>query len=138
MSQLSPIVAVLDDEPEMRKALRRLLVAKGFRVQVHARGEDLLESLSSGLPHCLLLDLHMPGVNGFDVLAAFASREITTPVVVITGHEEPETEERVRSFGVVAYLRKPVDEAILFSAIDAALSKGASPNTNQNDERKMQ
>jgi len=137
MAQLSPIIAVLDNEPEMRKALRLLLLAKGFRVQLHARGEDLLESLSSGLPHCLLLDLHMPGVNGFDVLAAFASCHITMPVVVITGQQEPETQERVRSFGVVAYLRKPVDETILFSAIDAALSRGARPNTNQNDKRKI-
>jgi FixJ family two-component response regulator len=127
MPQLSAIVAVLDDEPEMRKALRRLLLTKGFRVEVHARGEELLESLSTGLPDCLLLDIHMPGVNGFDVLAALASRQITTPVVVITGHDEPDTEERVRSLGAVAYLRKPVDETTLFSAIEKALASSVSP-----------
>ena len=122
MSQLSRVIAVLDDEPEMRKALRRLLRTYGFRVEVYERAEDLLASLSTEQPDCIVLDLHMAGVTGFEVLTTLASRHSPPRVVVITGHDEPGTEERVRRLGAVAYLRKPMDEAALFSAIEMAIA----------------
>ena len=117
-----PVVAVLDDEPEMRKALRRLLTGRGFRVEEYAHGNDLLAALDSQPPDCLLLDLHMPEVSGFDVLENFQSRHIRTPVIVITAHDEPGTETRVRSLGACAYLKKPVDRDALLSAISAVIS----------------
>ena len=70
MNETSPVVAVLDDEPQMRKALRRLLASHGFRVEEYECGKDFLEELPSHPADCLVLDLHMPGVNGFDVLEA--------------------------------------------------------------------
>jgi FixJ family two-component response regulator len=123
MFQLPHTVAVVDDEPEMRKALRRLLLTHGFQVQVYAGGEELMASLAAGLPDCVVMDLHMPGTNGFDLLLTFSSLHIATPVVVITGRDEPDTEERVRSLGAVAYLKKPVDEMSLVSAVEKALSR---------------
>ncbi len=119
----APTIAVLDDEPEMRKALRRLLVTHGFRVELHARAEELLGSLAATTPDCILLDLHMPGITGFEVLEALAANRTATPVVVITGHDEPDTAERVRRLGVAAYLKKPVDEINLFTAIEETLSR---------------
>ena len=127
MSTLGPVVAVLDDEPEMRKALRRLLTCRGFRVEEYACGEDLLLALQSRRLDYLLLDLHMPGINGFDVLEAFRSRHIPVPVIVITAHDEPETAERVRALGASAYLKKPVDRDTLLSAIAAAATHDQKP-----------
>src|SRR5215831_11731962 len=121
MSSVAPLIAVLDDEPEMRKALGRLLLTHGFRVGAHATGEELLGSLSSGLPDCVVLDLHMPGVNGFDVLAQFASRWPHVPIVMITGHDEADTAERVGRLRPAAYLRKPVDETALLGAIETTI-----------------
>ena len=63
MPTTGPVVAVLDDEPEMRKALRRLLTSRGFRVEEYERGEDLLAALGSHPLDYLLLDLHMPGTQ---------------------------------------------------------------------------
>ena len=117
-----PVLAVLDDEPEMRKALRRLLNGRGFRVEEYASGNDFFAALDSHPPDCLLLDLHMPEVSGFDVLEAFHSRQIHVPVIVITAHDEPGTADRVRSLGGCAYLKKPVDRDALFSAIEAAVT----------------
>ena len=127
MANAGPVVAVLDDEPEMRKALRRLLTCRGFRVKEYARGEDLLAALDSHRLDYLLLDLHMPGINGFDVLEAFRSRHIPVPVIVITAHDEPETAERVRALGASAYLKKPVDRDTLLSAIAAAATNDQKP-----------
>ncbi len=123
MVSAAPVVAVLDDEPEMRKALRRLLNSRGFQVEEYERGEDLLlDPLGSRRLDCLLLDLHMEGVDGFEVLECFLTRKIHVPVIVITGHDEPGTEERVHRLGAVAYLKKPVDRDTLLSSISAALT----------------
>jgi FixJ family two-component response regulator len=122
-----PVIAVLDDEPQLRKALRRLLVAHGFGVVTFERGEDVIAALTAQPMDCLILDLHMEGTNGFDVLESLAARGIATPVIVITGHGEPETAERVLSMGATAYLNKPVDEAALLSAIGDTIGTRATP-----------
>jgi FixJ family two-component response regulator len=115
-----PVIAVLDDESEMRKALRRLLTSRGYQVDEYERGEDLLAALGSQPMDCLLLDLHMAGINGFDVLEAFRIRRIPVPVIVITAHDEPGTADRVHALGATAYLKKPVDRDVLLAAIKTA------------------
>ena len=126
MTKTPPVVAVLDDEPQMRKALRRLLATHGLRVETYESGKDFLAALPSHPADCLVLDLHMPDVSGFDVLAVFESQHIATPVVVITGHDEPSTSDRVRRLGASAYLKKPVDESALLSAITLAIAANNS------------
>ena len=114
------VIAVLDDEPEMRKALRRLLASRGFLVKEYKDGEAFLAALGSESLDCLLLDLHMPGLNGFEVLEALCIRQIPVPVIVITAHNEAGTAERARALGVSAYLKKPVDRDVLLCAIAEA------------------
>lgn len=119
MTLPKPMVAVLDDEPELRKALRRLLTGQGFCVEEFASGQDFLAAVDTRPLDCLLLDLHMAEVSGFDVLEALRSRQIRVPVIVITAHDEPGTELRVRALGALAYLKKPVDRDILLAAINS-------------------
>ena len=116
-----PMVAVLDDEPEMLKALRRLLTGQGFCVETFASGKDFLAAVDSRRLDCLLLDLHMAEVSGFDVLEAFHSRHIHVPVIVITAHDEPGTELRVRALGANAYLKKPVDRDTLLATLKTVI-----------------
>ncbi len=123
MVTAAPIIAVLDDEPELRKARRRLLACRGFKVEEYEGGADVLKALGSHRVDCLLLDLHMEGVNGFEVLEAFLTRKVHLPVIVVTGHDEPGTEEQARRLGAVAYLKKPVDRDALLSAIADALTQ---------------
>ena len=78
-----------------------------------------LDSLRSHRPDCVVLDLHMPEVTGFDVQARL--RELDIPVVVITGHDTPESRGRVQELGAAAYLRKPVAAKALLEAIDNAI-----------------
>lgn len=122
MKQASPIkVAVLDDEPQMRKALRRLLGSHGFCVEDYHCGSDFLAALATHPVGCLILDLHMPEVNGYDVLAEFQTRKIKPPIVVLTGHDEPGAAAHARSLGAFCYLTKPVDESALLAAILSAI-----------------
>ena len=131
INQAPSVIAVLDDEPQMRKALRRLLGSHGFRVEDYGHGNDLLAALPTHPADCLVLDLHMPEVSGFDVLVAFATQHITTPVVAITGHGEPGTGERVLALGASAYLTKPVDESALLAAIHSIILPAPSLPTSK-------
>ncbi len=112
-----PLIAVLDDEPQFCKALGRLLKTHGLEVVAFSRGEELLAACASRLPDCLLLDLHMPGMNGFQVLEHLAAMHLPVPVVVITGHDQPGNAERLRALAVVDYLFKPLKESQLLDAI---------------------
>ena len=132
MDQTHPFIAVLDDEPQFGKALARLLKTYGFEVATFRRGEEFLEACASRLPHCLLLDLLMPGLNGFEVLERVAARQV--PVIVITGHDQPGTAQRVQALGGFNYFLKPVNEAQLSAALRAALDhhvRTAAPQQGQ-------
>ena len=119
MDPTRPLIAVLDDEPKLCKALARLLKTHGFEVVTFTRGEEFLEACASRLPNCLLLDLHMPGLNGFEVLERIAKRHV--PALVITGHDQPGNAQRVRALGALDYFLKPVNELQLLAAIRAAI-----------------
>ena len=105
----------------MRRALRRLLRANGCEAVSFADGESFLAAHAEYPFDCLLLDLHMPGLNGFAVLRALAGLALRPAVIVLTGHDDPGNEERVSALGATAYLLKPVDESPLMAAIGRSL-----------------
>jgi len=122
MGRNVPVVAIVDDEDAVRRALERLLRSAGLVPRAFASGGEFLQSLDEEWPDCVVLDLHMPHVTGFDVqdrLTRSGTRRI--PIVVITGHDTAESRERVEALGAAAYLRKPVSAKLLLEAIQAAL-----------------
>jgi len=121
-----PRIAVVDDEEPVRKALQRLLRSSGMDVETFPSGREFLDALTTRIPDCLLLDLHMPGVNGFEVQAQLKALGVRLPVVVITGHDTPEAHARVSAGGASAYLLKPIDERTLLDAIAAAIEQQKS------------
>ena len=121
MSKSRPLIAVVDDEEPVRIALRRLLRSAEFDVETFPSGAEFLDSLKSHQPDCVVLDLHMPRVNGFAVQDQLAEVGSRLPIIVITGHDSAETRERVLAGEVSAYLRKPVDDQMLLDAIAIAI-----------------
>jgi FixJ family two-component response regulator len=121
MQAAASLVAIVDDEESVRRALGRLLRSAGFDVQTFASGSDFIHSLARSSPQCLVLDLRMPHMTGFDVQAALLETRADVPVVVITGDDSPESRELILSRGAKAFLRKPVDEAMLLDAIQSAI-----------------
>jgi FixJ family two-component response regulator len=117
-------VAIVDDEECVRKALDRLIRSTGLDVETFPSGAEFLQSLESHSPDCVVLDLHMPDVNGFEVQARLKESKSLVPVVVITGHDSDESREHVMKAGVAAYLLKPVDERLLLDTISAAVAIG--------------
>jgi FixJ family two-component response regulator len=115
-------VAVVDDEEAVRRALARLLAVAGYEVWSFPSGEAFLASLADRKPGCVVLDLHMPRLDGLSVLRTLRSGPAPLPVIVITGHDSPEWRSRCLAAGVVAYLGKPFDDTQLLDAVDQALN----------------
>ena len=113
-------VAVVDDEAHVRKALARLMRGAGFEVQTWTSGGAFLSSLAEKAVDCVVLDLHMPGLSGFDILVSLQSNGPQVPVVVITGQDTPEAGARALASGAFAYLCKPVDGDELIRTITQA------------------
>ncbi len=101
----------------MLTALGRLLRSQGFAVAAFQTGESLLAAEEGNEFHCIIMDLHMPGLDGFDMLKALSTRPVHPPVIIITGHDEAGNCERVKALGACAYLLKPVPAAPLLGAI---------------------
>jgi len=111
----TPVVAVVDDEQPVRRALQRLLRASGFDVRLFATGSDFMSHLE-GID-CVILDLHLPGMSGFEVQEALTERGASVPVVVLTGNDTPANRARSLANGAHAYLCKPVDDKVLLEAL---------------------
>jgi FixJ family two-component response regulator len=120
------LIAVVDDEPEVCKALRRLLRAVGFDVNTFRSGQDFLENLHVQPPDCLILDLHLPGLTGLDVQHHLRATGATIPVIVITGRDEPGLAERVSGAGASAFLLKPVNDVELLGTVHELLARSSA------------
>lgn len=122
MNKTQVRVAVVDDDPSVRNALRRILNVQNMHVEGFASGEQFLAALPDNPPDCVVLDLHMPGLSGLEVQHRISDSEWHLPVVMVTGHHEPGLRRRCLSAGAAVYLRKPVDGQILREAIDEAIA----------------
>lgn len=116
-------VAVVDDEESVRKALSRLIRSAGFEVESFASGTEYLNSLQVKKPDCLVIDLHMPVLNGLDVLNKMSEQDIKIPTIVITGFDGVGMTQRVISAGALTCLHKPVDDELLISALMSCTEK---------------
>jgi len=125
MANNAPLLAVVDDDEDVRVALTRLFASAGFAVETFASGMELLRSVQDHEPDCVVLDLHMPEMSGLDVQSALASGHPAVPVVVMTGHDTSESRARAVQMGAKVYLRKPINDEALLAAIGNAIGGGA-------------
>lgn len=122
LANAAPYVAVVDDDSSVRIALARLLRIAGYSVKTFESGAEFLETLDEDdPPRAVVLDVHLPGVSGFDVQARLRADGLELPIVFITAADDRGLEARVREAGGVELLRKPFSNDVLLAAIDAAL-----------------
>jgi CheY-like chemotaxis protein len=100
---------VVDDDPSVGPALRRLVQSLDIECVLCTSGEDLLSRIGAARPTFVLLDIHMPGISGVEVLRAMRARGISVPTVMMTGVERKGTREACLSEGAAEVLAKPVD-----------------------------
>jgi len=118
-----PLVCVVDDDNTIRRALTRLVYSLGFEVEAFASPRELLLRDRAKPPACLLLDVQLPGMSGFELYDRLIDAGHRPPVIFITGRPRPDTMSRAARVEAVACLEKPFDEGLLVSAIRAAISR---------------
>ena len=120
------LVYIIDDDPAIRRSLERLLDAVGFRATSFATPMAFLD-VAAGLPMgCVLLDLHMPEIGGFEVQERLLLINRDLPVIVITGQGDVKAAVRAMKAGAVDFIEKPYSDDALLAAIESALKTGAA------------
>jgi FixJ family two-component response regulator len=115
------VIAIVDDDASIRRALARLLRSMSWQAVTFASAEAFLQTGMQELPGCLVLDVRLPGMTGLELLNHLVAAGISLPVILITAHDDVQVRGHATEAGAVAYLRKPVDEQDLLQAIQRAL-----------------
>jgi FixJ family two-component response regulator len=123
MRASGPTVFVVDDDAAVRRSLTRLLHSAGWNAEAFASAGDILERAPITGPGCVLLDVHMPGMNGLELQERMSEAGIFLPVVFLTGMGDIPMSVHAMKHGAVDFLVKPVEEAILFQALEQAIRR---------------
>lgn len=118
------LIYVIDDDASVRKAFGRLLRSADLDAETFPSAEEFLSSPKQKENACVIIDIRMPGLTGFDLQEKMALEGIRIPVIVISAHDDEETREHAKELGAVGFFRKPVDDQALLDAIWWAISGG--------------
>lgn len=137
MSQSISEVYVLDDDVSVREAVGSLISSAGLSVKTFASAREMLARLREELPSCLVLDIQLPDINGFELQQELASKDIQIPIIFLTGYGDIPMSVRAIKAGAVEFLTKPFDDEYLLDAIRQATvrqSKAGSPQESIPEE----
>jgi FixJ family two-component response regulator len=122
MVNRNQIVAVVDDDESVRRALKRLLHSVGVEAETFPSGEAFLATLSSATscrPACVIVDFQMPGIDGLELQRRLAQTGV--PIIFLTANDDPAVRRKALAQGAAAYLTKPLNGAVLIRAVEMAL-----------------
>jgi len=118
MHEVSPWIAIVDDDPSVLKALARLLRARAMQAKTYNSAREFLAALPNGVPECLILDLQMPEMSGLALHQRLLRGGIKIPTIFITAYDSAEIRQRCEAEGTAAYLLKPLQDIAFFAAIE--------------------
>jgi FixJ family two-component response regulator len=130
MNATVPLVFVVDDDPSVGRALTRLLRSGGYGALAFDSGEALLTNSCGGDCACLIIDVCMPAIGGFELQKMLPAHGFNVPVIIITAHDGPDVEQQAQDAGAIAFLRKPFDDRELLDAVSLALGGKTSERRN--------
>ena len=116
------MVSIIDDDINVRMGFEILLKSAGYNSISFESAEAFLQQSLSGVNDLLLLDMHLPGMNGCEFLQLLKKTGIFIPVIIITAYDEPYSRQCAKDYGALAFLRKPVDSDALIDLIQYNLS----------------
>jgi FixJ family two-component response regulator len=117
MTDSRKVIAIVDDDPSMLKAIERLLAAHGFAPHTFASAEAFLDSGVAGHAVCLVLDIHLDGMSGLELRRRLNAVRSTLPVIFVTAADDDETQQDAAKAGCIACLRKPFSADLLMNEI---------------------
>jgi FixJ family two-component response regulator len=122
MEEPAPTVYLVDDDPDLLKALARLLQSAEMKVATYASAQEFLDSHDRSAPGCVVIDLAMPGLNGLQLQQALEQQASVLPIVFLSGRGDIATTVQAMKHGATDFLTKPVDDTELLAAIQEALA----------------
>ena len=117
-----PIIAIVDDDESVRRSLHRLVQTAGYAVETFASAGEFLAWLPRGQAACLVLDVHMNEMSGFEL-----QQRLAVPVIFITSHDDDSTRARIEKSGAAGHLWKPFEGVAVLGAIRRALGTDPAP-----------
>jgi RNA polymerase sigma factor (sigma-70 family) len=123
MNERAPIVFVVDDDPSVRRSIKRLIGSVGLQVELFGSAQEFLLSKRPDAPSCLVLDIRLPGISGLDFQQELAEANIHVPIIFITAHGDIPMTVRAMKAGAVEFLPKPFRDQDLLDAIQLALER---------------
>ena len=123
MTELHPVVFIVDDDASVRDALKRLIRSVGLRVELFGSAREFLQRGRPDVPSCLVLDVRLPGIGGLDLQRQLADANVQTPIIFITAHGDIPMSVRAMKAGAVEFLTKPFRDQDLLDAIQIALER---------------
>src|SRR6202022_1616792 len=117
MTEASTIVFVVDDDPSVRRAIKRLIGSVGLQVELFGSAQEFLRSKRADVPSCLVLDIRLPGISGLDFQRELAKTNVHIPIIFITGHGDVPMTVRAMKAGAVEFLTKPFRDQDLLDAV---------------------
>ena len=121
MSPTRQTIFIIDDDASVRRALRRLIRSVGLNVVTFATAEEFLQAPHQPAPDCLILDVHLPGLSGFELQERLTAEGSAVPIVFITAYADDQVRELARQGSAIAFLEKPFEEQALLDALARAL-----------------
>jgi FixJ family two-component response regulator len=118
-----PRISIVDDDASIREALKSLMRSVRFDVEAFGSAEEFLASERSHETTCLILDLYLPGMNGFELQSHLNAELRGMPIIFITAHADETARQRALKAGAIELLSKPVRREPLFKAIQAAIQR---------------
>jgi DNA-binding response OmpR family regulator len=110
-------VLIIDDDQSWVQSVSQLLDDAGLAVRAATDGEQALDLFATEQPALVILDVHLPRINGLELLRQFRQRDRQTPVLMISAEDQASIQDRAMSAGATAFLRKPISVALLMRAV---------------------
>jgi FixJ family two-component response regulator len=121
VTKLESTIVVVDDDPSINQALTRLLDAAGFKTVTFSSAEALLETTWAAQAQCLLLDIHLPGLSGFELRRHLVQAGVRAPVIFVTAFDEKSSRQQAERAGAAGYLIKPFSGRLLLDLLAKGL-----------------
>ncbi|MBF0490040.1 MAG: response regulator [Candidatus Omnitrophica bacterium] len=119
-------IYIVDDDDSIRRSLKVLMESYGFAVDVFSSSEEFFFSVPNTTRGCLILDIHMPGLNGWDTQQRLTNEGYKLPVIVISADKDDSFKERALKAGAVGFLQKPFDDHYLLHMVNKVFKQSLS------------
>jgi FixJ family two-component response regulator len=119
----APVIAIVDDDDSVRRSLLRVVQSAGYAAEGFGSAREFLDWLPRGRAACLVLDVHLSEMSGFEL-----QDRLAVPIIFITAHDDAVTRQRIEKSGASGHLRKPFGEKSMLEAIRRAVRVDDDPS----------